>query len=208
MGRCIIIAPLFAGEETQWIDKKPGDMLICADGGYAAAVRYGIRPDLTVGDFDSMPEMQVTGDVLRLPGEKDDTDMVVCIQQGRERGYREFVAVGCLGGRFDHTLSCLQCSADCARRGEILWLCDEHNRVAVLAPGEHEISRMEGRKLSLLAFTQEVKGVNLTGTKWQLSNSVLSSQYPLGCSNEWTNDCAQLSFSDGLLVVCCSADRH
>lgn len=33
MPRCIILTPLYAGEELPWIAPQPGDFLICADGG-------------------------------------------------------------------------------------------------------------------------------------------------------------------------------
>ena len=42
MSRCIIIAPLYAGEDAEWLHKGEGDFLICADGGYDAAVRCGL----------------------------------------------------------------------------------------------------------------------------------------------------------------------
>ncbi len=205
MPRCFIIAPLYAGEEKEWLTPESGDMILCADAGYRAAVTHGIRPDLTIGDFDSL-QGEAEGDVIRLPVYKDDTDMVVCIREGRKRGYREFILAGCLGGRFDHTLACLQCAADCASRGESVWLCDAQNRVAVLSPGQYVFPKEEGRKLSLLAYTPEVKGVTLRGTVWELEDAVLSSRYPLGCSNEWAAERAELAFTEGMLVVCFSMD--
>lgn len=42
MPRCIILTPLYAGEELPWIAPQPGDFLICADGGWA---RAAIRAD-------------------------------------------------------------------------------------------------------------------------------------------------------------------
>ena len=39
MPRCIILTPLYAGEELPWIAPQPGDFLICADGGARAPVR-------------------------------------------------------------------------------------------------------------------------------------------------------------------------
>ncbi|MBQ8555794.1 MAG: thiamine diphosphokinase [Clostridia bacterium] len=206
MSRCIIIAPLYNGEEREWLTPRAGDLLLCADGGYASAIRHGFRPDVTIGDFDSMPDVAVAGEVVRLPVHKDDTDMVVCLEEGRKRGYREFIAAGCLGGRFDHTLSCLQCAEDCAARGESLWLCDAQNRVTVLHPGAYIIPAIPGRKLSLLAFTPQVTGVTLSGALWPLQQATLTSRYPLGCSNEFTAEAAQLSFREGSLVLCCSAD--
>lgn len=206
MARCIIIAPLFQGEELAWLEKCEGDLIICADAGYRAAKACGITPDVTIGDFDSLGYAPEEGEVLQLPVYKDDTDMVVCLREGRARGYREFVVAGCLGGRFDHTLSCLQCAADCALRGERVWLCDPWNRVTVLAPGQYSIPALPGRKLSLLAYSQEVRGVSLKGAMWTLDDAVLTNSYPLGCSNEWVSDKAQLTFTEGLLVVTLSGD--
>ncbi|MBQ8655254.1 MAG: thiamine diphosphokinase [Clostridia bacterium] len=202
MSKCIIIAPLYRGEEPDWLCREDGDLLICADGGYAAARRCGLEPDLVVGDFDSMPEgHQVQGEVLRLPVHKDDTDMAVCFREGRKRGYRSFRIAGALGGRMDHTLANLQCLYDCALRGEEAWLCDRHNRLTVLLPGEYVISRIPERKLSLLAWTQEVRGVTLRGTEWELTDHTLSSRYPLGVSNEIRGEQAHLSFTEGALVL-------
>lgn len=206
MARCIIIAPLYQGEERALVTPEPGDLLICADAGYRAAKAYGLQPDLTIGDFDSLQGDVNEGEVIRLPVYKDDTDTVVCLREGRNRGYREFIVAGCLGGRFDHTLSCLQCAADCALRGETIWLCDAQNRVTVLAPGSYDLPRLPGRTLSLLAYTPEVRGVTLRGAQWELQNAELRSSYPLGCSNAWTEDIARLTFTEGLLVVCFSRD--
>lgn len=206
MPRCIIIAPLYAGEERTLLTRQEGDLVLCADGGYRAAMLHGITPDLTIGDFDSMPVTQVAGERIQLPTHKDDTDLAVCIAEGRKRGYREFVAAGCLGGRFDHTFAALQCAADCALRGETLWLCDGCNRVTILAPGMYGFSAIPGRKLSIFAYTEQLSGVTLRGTEWELTDAVLTNRYPLGCSNEWRAEAAELSFREGLAVLCFSQD--
>lgn len=206
MAKCIIIAPLYQGEEVALTQRQEGDIIICADAGYRAAKKYGITPDLTIGDFDSLGCLPEDGEIISLPVHKDDTDMVVCLREGRKRGYCEFVVLGCLGGRFDHTLACLQCAADAAARGERVWLCDPQNHVTVLSPGEYSFPRVAGRKLSLLAYTPEVKGVTLKGTLWELEDASLNGMYPLGCSNEWNALAAQLVFREGLLVLAISGD--
>lgn len=209
MGRCIIIAPLYRGEEQELLKKQPGDLVICADGGYDAAVRWGIRPDLVIGDFDSMPLSHVADTpVIRLPVHKDDTDMVVCLREGRARGYREFLLAGCLGGRLDHTLSNLQCLYDCALRGEQAWILDGQNRAAVLLPGAYELPVVPGRYLSLIAWSERVKGICLKGTEWQLEDAELTNRFPLGCSNWIKEDPVTLSFTEGALLLSWSGDRH
>lgn len=206
--RCLIIAPLYAGEAADVMTPGPEDLLICADGGLAAAKHCGLAPQLVIGDFDSLGYVPEEGEVIRLPVEKDDTDMVVCIAEGRRRGFREFHAAGCLGGRFDHTMACLQCAADCALHGEQLWLYDAQNRVTILAPGNYSIPRYEGRKLSLLAFSESVEGLTLTGAAWELQDARLVNHYPLGCSNEWCAETARISFKRGLLMLAISGDSH
>ena len=210
MHTCIIIAALWAGEEQAFLTPGEGGLLICADRGYEAAKRFGLSPDLIVGDFDSMPAGFLTeedrGRTLFLPRLKDDTDTAVCVAEGRKRGYRDFRVGGGLGGRLDHTAANLQLAADCALRGESLWLCDAQNRATVLAPGSYVFPRIPGRYLSLLAFTEAVRGVRLTGTRWPLEDAVLTQRRPIGVSNEWTAEEACLSFDDGLLAVFFSAD--
>ena len=207
MGKCVIIAAMWAGEERAFLEPAPEDLLLCADRGYAAARQAGWRPALTAGDFDSLPAgIAPEGPVLRLPVRKDETDTAVCVRIGRERGCREFRVGGGLGGRLDHSLANLQLAAACAVRGERLWLCDPQNRLTVLAPGRHVLPAVPGRKLSLLAFSDEVTGVCLEGAEWPLTGAVLRSTEPLGVSNEWRAPEAVLSFGSGLLTVLFSGD--
>ena len=169
--------------------------------------RMGLEPDLVVGDFDSMPEhTAVDGQVLRLPVRKDDTDMVVCLREGRARGYTSFRIAGAMGGRIDHTLANLQCLYDCALRGEEAWQCDGRNRLTILLPGDHALPALPGRKLSLLAFSPEVTGVTLRGTSWELTEHTPTSRHPLGVSNEITADHAELTFRTGALTVAYAED--
>ena len=210
MKKCVILTPLYGGEEKDWLAAGPEDMLICADGGYDAALAAGLTPDLVVGDFDSMPDSHLAGctcPIVRLPVHKDDTDTVVCLKEGRSRGYRRFIIAGTLGGRFDHTLSNVQVLYDCALRGEEAWLCDRQNRVRVLLPGEYTLEALPGTHLSLLAWTERVTGIDLSGTEWPLRNATLTSRYPLGCSNNALEDTVRLRFVSGALVLVWSREN-
>lgn len=207
MGKCIIIAPLFRGEAMEALQREDGDLLICADGGYDAAVRYGLQPDLVIGDFDSMPLDHVKDcRTVVLPTHKDDTDMVACLKEGRRQGFRRFCIAGCLGGRLDHTVANLQCLYDCALRGEETWMLDERNAATILLPGQYTLPKQPGRKLSLLSYTPETTGIHLSGATWELTDASLSSRYPLGTSNEIEAEQARLSFAEGALLVIYAKD--
>ena len=86
----------------------PGDYVIAADRGYDSLMAYGVTPDLVVGDFDSLGRTPSHPNVIQLPAEKDDTDMVYALRKGLELGYRRFVLLGGVGGRLEHTLGNLQ----------------------------------------------------------------------------------------------------
>ncbi len=209
---CTVIGPLYAGEEPGWTKPAPDRLLICADGGYSAALRYNLQPDLLIGDLDSLPEAERPESgkipVILLPEHKDDTDLAVCVAEGRRRGCSCFFLLGVLGGRMAHTIASLQVAYDCAMRGEEVWLADRQNRLTILLPGSHTLTPMRGRKLSLLAYTPEVNGVCLSGTEWELDNATLTARYPLGCSNEARAAQIRLCFESGALVYCCSRDRQ
>ena len=85
-----------------------GDYVIAADRGFDSLVAYGVNPDLAVGDFDSLGHRPNHPNVIQLPAEKDDTDMVYAIRKGLELGYRRFILLGGVGGRLEHTLGNLQ----------------------------------------------------------------------------------------------------
>lgn len=200
--RCVIIGPLYRGEIPLEVNQAAGEMIICADGGYKAARAFGIVPDMIVGDMDSMDDQsQWPCPVLRLPREKDDTDMVACLKTARERGYRRFDILGATGGRADHFLGNIQCLADCAARGESAWLLDADNEITILSPGTYRFSKREGYYFSLLSYTPKVTDLTVTGTHWKLDHACLQSCHPLGVSNRVEEVAANVSFLTGQLIV-------
>ena len=106
--KCMIIgaAPLASGAVFEEFDPKE-HYVICADAGYDTAVQYGVRPDLVIGDFDSAAKRPPeTIRTIKLPVEKDVTDMMGAVMVGQKLGYKTFVLIGGLGGdRFDHSMA-------------------------------------------------------------------------------------------------------
>ena len=106
-----MICNIFAGADISdysWVKPENG-YNIAADRGLIHCQRLGIAPDLILGDFDSyggkLPE---NADILRAPAEKDDTDTMLAVKCGFERGCDDFRIYGGLGGRFGHTAANIQ----------------------------------------------------------------------------------------------------
>lgn len=206
MDRCVIVTACLSDPEELGCLTGPNDCLLCADGGYEYVCAAGLHPHIVIGDFDSGAEPAGEA-VLRVPAEKDETDTFLCLRWGMEQGFREFLILGGLSGRLDHTLANLQLLEWAGERGLHVSIADGRNTARLVRAGELlRLERRTGCKLSVFACSQEARGVCLRGVKYPLEQGVLTRQFPLGVSNEFTAPTAEITCGDGLLLVVTSAD--
>lgn len=183
------------------IEKRPQDLLIAADGGYAYAERLGLAADILLGDFDSLGHIPRGGNCLVLPREKDDTDMLAAARVGLEKGYRHFCLLGGTGGRMDHTLANIQLLAFLQKRGARGWLMAEQNVLTLLAGGELRLAAGLSGYLSVLAYGGAAQGVFLEGLKYPLRDAALTPDFPIGTSNELMGVPARIAVEQGSLLI-------
>lgn len=200
MNECYIFgAGQFYGLHTR---PRPGDFLIAADGGYTACRAAGLVPDLLVGDFDSLPTVPEGCAIVRLPVEKDDTDMLAAIRLGLERGAKRFHLYGGTGGdRPEHTLSNLQCLLFLAERGGEGILYDRTSACTALRAGTLRFPAGSRGNISVFAMDGPAEGVTLRGLQYGLEDAVLTPSLPLGVSNSFTGAAAEITVKRGTLLV-------
>lgn len=186
-----------------------GDYVCCADSGYARCAAEGIRPDIVIGDFDSVPS-----DVVRAAGikteaskpEKDDTDFLLCAKHGISLGFTKFTIPTGLAGEFSHVMGTLQvlsfltdmeCEAELLTGRERLFMLDgETVRVsrsgmpvkAPEPPAPAVFCGRPGAKFSVFSYAERSTGVFISNAKYPLDDAVLTQSYPLGARNEFLND--------------------
>lgn len=177
------------------------DFVIAADGGYLFLEQEGIAIDLIVGDFDSLGQVPVHDKVMEFPAEKDDTDMMIAIKEGITRGYEEFIIYGGLGGRLSHSLGNIQLLSYLSHQGMRGYLRNKNSQVTVITNGNLAIAKGKKGYLSIFALEGEAKGVTLKGLKYPLERYMLTSQVPLGISNEFMNQDAEIIVEDGSLCI-------
>ena len=175
------------------------DYIIAADGGYTHVRALGMEPDCILGDFDSLGYVPDHANVF--PVEKDDTDSMLAVRKGLELGYRRFELYGALDGdRLDHTIANLQTLCFLAEHGARGYLVGLKNMVAVVKNGGICLERGTGI-LSVFCLGEDAKGVTLKGLKYPLENGTLTSSFPLGLSNHFTDGEASISVADGTVLV-------
>ena len=178
------------------------DYVIAADRGYDSLMAYGVVPDLAVGDFDSLGYQPDHPNVIQLPVEKDDTDMVYALRKGLELGYRRFVLLGGVGGRLEHTLANLQLLDWLTGQGGQGFLAGEKTvATAIRGPASLTFPAAMSGYLSAFCNSGTAEGVTLENLKFPLEHSTLTSSFPLGVSNQFLGQSARVSVEKGSLLL-------
>ena len=184
MRRCVIVcgADILRPETLRGYFRE-GDYFIYCDSGLRHEAALGRAPDLIVGDFDSHPRPDTDVETIVLPHVKDDTDSFFAAKEALRRGFDEFLILGALGARIDHSLGNLA----------ILLMLDSAGRHAVIADdySESEIVSRSAAEVpdsfeyfSLLNISGLARDVCVEGAKFPLRGAEISCEYPLGVSNE------------------------
>lgn len=205
--RFVIITSYLEGSLLNIYSREKNDFIICADGGFAIAKNAHIAPDLIIGDFDSLKiSLPESIETITLPVMKDDTDTGVCVDYALTAGADEILILGGLGGRLDHTLANLQTLAKVSKNNIPITIKSEKNSVSILSNGKTSIRNEPQYKISLLSYSEKCTGVTISGVLYPLENATLTNQYPIGVSNEFTNDYAHISVENGTLLIVLSKD--
>ena len=187
---------------------KGDDLIIAADGGYKTALALGARPDILLGDLDSLDCKDIPDNLekLQVPAEKDFTDTQLAVDTALKKGASEIVIIGGLDGRLDHTLSNLAILEDLNKKRVHAHIANGYNRVHYINSTSTLIPRSGYRYLSLLCLSEKAKGVSVEGCKYPLNNARLTRDFQFAVSNEIVGNCALVSVRKGGLYVIESKD--
>ncbi len=177
------------------------DYVIAADAGYQHLADLSVVADLVVGDFDSMPAKPNHPNIIAHPAEKDETDMMLAVDEGLRRGYRTFVLLGGMGGRLDHTYANIQMLSYMAAQSARGCLLGGGTAVTVVRNGTLRFDACKSGIVSVFCAGETAHGVTLTGLKYPLLNAELNFMQSLGVSNEFTGIPSEISVLNGSLVV-------
>lgn len=199
MKRFFIFGALPAGDMTE----RPcgDDFVIAADGGLEHLLKEGIRPDLIIGDFDSLGRIPQGENVIALPVMKDDTDTGRAAEYALGHGADIIYIYGCIGGLHDHTVANIQLCAGISRKKVPVYFFGDGYTVTAVTDGEICIPARENGRLSVFAFGAEAHGVSIHGAQYELDGAELSPFYPLGVSNSFTGREVVATVENGTLVI-------
>ena len=194
--KCIIIG---AGSfNNPKIIKEKDDLLICADGGYLYARKQDLKVDLLVGDFDSLKDIPLDVQTVKLNKIKDETDLYIAIEEGIKRGYQTFDIYGALGGRIEHTIANIQILANLKIKGLTAKLIDDKTIVEMLSTGTYIYNERCGY-ISLFSYTKE-STITIKNLLYEVNNKTISNEFPLGIDNEFIGKESTVTVHNGLVL--------
>ena len=177
-----------------------GAFVIAADGGLRHTEKLGIIPNAVLGDFDSLGYTPEGANVF--PVEKDDTDAMLAVRLGLRQGCDEFLLYGSLDGpRLDHTVANFQTLQFLADHGAVGYLIGNTTMVTVVKNGKITFPAGLSGTISVFCMGADAVGVTETGLFYGLENGTLTSGFPLGVSNHFTGEKAEISVENGSLLV-------
>ena len=196
---CYIFA---AGDLFSCPEIHKDSYIIAADAGFSVAEKFGYKPHLLVGDFDSLYQIPDNTCTYQVPDEKDYTDTELAINIAIDKGYKSFTVLGALGGeRFEHVLANLQLAAGVAKKGFRITLTDGKTIVKAIYNSEISFDNSYSGYISIFSFDGDALGVTIKGLKYELDNVRLSCLKTLGVSNEFTGKNSSISVKDGVLII-------
>lgn len=184
------------------------ELIVCADGGAALAMKLRVRPDVVIGDLDSLDDSirewlrEAGSRLLSHPARKDETDTELALKYALAQGAEEIIILGALGRRLDHTLANILLLAMPELGGRKARIVDEEHEVFLLRDGDEIfIEGKRGDLVSLLPLTGDVAGIYTEGLEYALCDGTLRFGLARGVSNVMAAPQARIRVGEGMLLV-------
>lgn len=201
MKRCVIVGG--AGIKNYNFIKtqlKPNDFVVFCDCGLKHMTGLDVSPDLIVGDFDSHENPHLDVETIILPCEKDDTDTVFAIKEAIKRGFEDFLLLGVVGERLDHTLGNVYILTYLDSLGKTARIIDDYSEMELVSD-KPVFVKDRFAFFSLLNITGCARGISIENAKYPLNDGEISYEYQYGVSNEvLPGKTAVISVKEGKLL--------
>jgi thiamine pyrophosphokinase len=179
-------------------------LIIGADGGSLLALKAGLQPDVLIGDFDSIKDLDETtfsGSELVYRPSQYMNDLEKALLFCKEKKIRQITIIGVSGERLDHTLA----------NFSILWryldlftfrLYGNEAQFYLLDERHPQVTfkSVPGQAISLIPFARAY-GITTSGLKYPLKNGLLQFGIREGSSNEAISESVSIQIQSGKLLI-------
>lgn len=192
------------GFYKDYLKEVKADYLICADGGANYARELNLKPDIIIGDMDSITAE--TGAFFKAvkfetyPSKKDETDTELAITHAIKMSADQVIILGGLGSRMDHSLGNIYLLKRFTDVGIEAEMVNENNHIRLIGKTTTCYFPI-GTIVSLLPIGGDVEGLTITGFEYPINEGQMTIDKPYGISNVTNESTQRIVFKKGVLMV-------
>jgi thiamine pyrophosphokinase len=195
-----------AGTDVVHRYTESAELIVCADGGANYADAVDVRPDVLIGDMDSItPELRARLEMqgvkfILYPRNKDETDLELALLYAVEQGATQITILGALGRRIDHELGNLLLLAHPRLEGLDIRIASSEQEISLIRK-TRTFDGAIGDLLSLLPIGGDAVGIITEGLEYPLCDETLFFGPARGVSNVFTMARPSVHIRSGLLLA-------
>lgn len=204
----LVIAGGEAPQRCVELDRRDNWFVVAADSGLESALRYGITPDVAIGDMDSISDQRLLDRlsnviVEQYPADKDHTDTELALNRVWQTGIEHVTILGGGGGRLDHLLAIIRLFD--RPRVPQRWITA--NEDVVFIENAVDLSRAYGETISVFPVGRGPWVTQSSGLRWELTD--LEWLYgDIGISNRVVSDQCRIEVLSGRLLLIRALSEH
>lgn len=194
-------------------EAEKADLIICCDGAAEYAAAHGVRPDMLLGDFDSLGEDRAAelargwdAEKQDFPVKKDKSDTQLAVEAALLADCSYLTLLGALGGRFDHALMNVQLLVLCKQNGAEGVIIDEQNEIYATCTHRF-VEGNVGDYLSVAPLGVNTRVHSTGGLAYPMYDQDLYLGDSCSLSNKFTERRAYVEISHGWALLVRSWDR-
>ena len=178
---------------------KKAESIVCLDGAANNLTKNNIKPDLIIGDLDSIiPDYKKQhSEIIIHDGRQDENDLRKALFWLDQNNYKKITILGATGKRDDHTIANIFSILEINLNLDIRIVTDYG--IFQIIENEDEISSFKGQQVSLFTLSSNTK-ITTRNLKYELNSKSFKNLYS-GTLNESIKNIFYIKSDDGKTLL-------
>ncbi len=193
-------------EEINFMKKylEKSETILGIDGGTDILYKNNIKPDLIIGDMDSidgkiLEYFKKETKVTIFPSKKNETDTELGLNWCIDNNKKNVIIFNSMQKRLDHIQGLIANLIFAHKNGLNLEIVNQQQRIFISENKSFEINK--GVNISLIPLTEVVEGISTEGLEYPLKNENLYFDHSRGISNVALKNEIKITHKKGLLMI-------
>lgn len=175
------------------------DFIIACDSGYDNALKLGIKPEIVVGDFDSIKNDILDCEIIKLPTKKDDTDLRVAVDITVQKKCENVIFLCATGGRIDHFYGNMSHLEYLDKKNISATIIDEQNIINICKNKKTTYKNIS-QYISIIPITEKIV-LTTENLEYKAEKLVVNRENIISISNECEQEFFSITVDEGKAYI-------